>query len=169
MHPRAARLIRELDLAPHAEGGSFREIFRSSALVTPLDGRPRRAAATTIYFLLAEGQWSRWHAVRSDEIWHFHEGEPLELLIASADACTVERRILCPPAPDDVAHGGDVEGPIHVVRAGCWQAARPLGVYALVACTVAPGFEYDDFRLLADDADAPARLRKAAPDLAGLL
>jgi len=168
MHPRAARLIRELELAPHPEGGSFREIFRSSAIVSPTDGRTTRTAVTTIYFLLAAGQCSRWHAVRSDEIWHFHEGEPLELLIASEEPRSVERRVLRPIAADDTP-GASLDGPVQVVRAGRWQAARPLGAYALAACTVAPGFEYEDFRMLADDPHARARLCEAAADLAAFL
>ena len=86
MHRRAAELIRELGLAPHPEGGFFREIFRSTLLVEPCDGRSRRSALTAIFFLLAQGQVSRWHSVRSDEVWHLYEGGPLELLIASPDA-----------------------------------------------------------------------------------
>jgi predicted cupin superfamily sugar epimerase len=168
MHPRAARLIRELALAPHPEGGSFREIFRSTTDVTPADGRPRRGAVTTIYFLLAEGQWSRWHAVRSDELWHFYEGDPLELLVASADARTLSRLVLRPLATEGPRLSDDGR-PVHVVPAGCWQAARPLGAYSLVGCTVAPGFEYDDFRMLADDPEAAQSLHETAADLALLL
>lgn len=161
MHPRAADLIRALGLAPHPEGGFFRESFRSTARVEPADGRPQRSALTTIFFLLASGQVSRWHSVRSDEVWHFYEGGALELFIASADAASIERVRLAPVAAATM--------PARTVAAGCWQAARPLGDYALAGCTVAPGFEYEDFRMLADDPRAAARIRAAAPDLAALL
>ena len=80
MHPRAAELIAALDLRPHPEGGFYRQIFRSAMQVSPMDGRSPRAALTTIYFLLTEGSFSRWHQVASDEVWHLYEGGPLELL-----------------------------------------------------------------------------------------
>ena len=80
MHVRAEELIATLGLRPHPEGGFFREIFRSSTLVTPADGRGPRSALTTIYFLLTEGTHSRWHHVISDEVWHLYEGGPLEVL-----------------------------------------------------------------------------------------
>lgn len=157
MHPRAAYLVRSLALAPHPEGGFFREIFRSDAVVDPQDSRGRRSAVTTILFLLAAGQFSRWHALSSDEVWHIYEGDPLELSIAT-------------PSLDEMARVtlGLVDGdrrPAHVVPAGWWQTARPLGGYALCGCTVGPGFEFEDFRFLADDREALARLRQAAPDL----
>jgi hypothetical protein len=153
IHPRAAQLIEALGLAPHPEGGFFREIYRSASRVHPADGRGDRDAATTIYFLLVEATHSRWHRVLSDEVWHLYEGAPLELLTA-------------PPAADEVRRvtlGAAVEsdGPVHVVPAGWWQAARPLGAYVLVGCTVAPGFVFEDFSFLRDDADALERLRRA--------
>jgi hypothetical protein len=160
MHPRASELIRRLGLAPHPEGGFFREIFRSPLLVRPADGRAERSALTTILFLLAEGQFSRWHGVASDEVWHLYEGGPLELLVSSPDGGDVRKVRLGP-----VAEGTQ---PTYTVPSFCWQAARPLGDYALAGCTVGPGFAYEDFRFLADDAAALARLRTAAPDLASL-
>jgi len=161
MHSRAAELIRRLDLAPHPEGGYFREIFRSPHEVRPVDGRPARSALTTIFFLLAEGQFSRWHSVASDEVWHLYEGDPLELLIAEPDGGDLRRIRL--------SIAGETGLPTHTVPASCWQAARPSGSYALAGCTVGPGFDYEDFRFLADDATALARLRTAAPDVLALL
>lgn len=157
LHPRAAALIEELGLAPHPEGGFFREIFRAPATVVA-DERGRRSAITTIYFLLASGQFSRWHALDSDEVWHLYEGGPLELAVADARMERVER----------VAVGSAAAGhaPVKVVPAGWWQTARPLGDYALCGCTVGPGFEFADFRFLADDARAAARLRERAPQAA---
>jgi predicted cupin superfamily sugar epimerase len=161
MHPRAAELVRMLALAPHPEGGFFREVFRSAERVQPIDGRASRSALTTIFFLLAEGQASRWHAVASDEVWHLYEGGPLELLVAPPDVGSVERAIL--------GRAGDGVLPTHTVAARCWQAARPLGAYVLAGCSVGPGFEFDDFRMLADDPRGASALRGAAPDLLTLL
>ena len=158
--PRAAELIRTLSLAPHPEGGFFREIHRSQLRVQPLDGRPHRAALTTIYFLLVEGQASRWHAVASDEVWHFYEGDAIELLVGSPDFATLETVRL--------GAVGDVLRATHTVPARWWQAARPFGRYALAGCTVGPGFEFEDFRFLANDPAALARLRSRSANLVPL-
>ncbi|WP_394560980.1 cupin domain-containing protein [Aquipseudomonas alcaligenes] len=142
MHPRAAELIRELQLAAHPEGGYYRRLFTSSVR----DG-VGRAASSAILFLLPGGTASRWHRIDADELWHFHEGAPLELLIAdSADA--VRREVLGPVALDQLPQRG--------VPANAWQAARSLGDFTLVGCTVAPEFRFEDFRLLADDPAAQA-------------
>lgn len=162
MHPRAAELITTLDLRPHPEGGFYRQIFRSAVQVTPLDGRGPRAALTTIYFLLAEGSFSRWHQVASDEVWHFYEGGPLELLELNASGQAVLRHTLGPV-------GNGIDAPVCTIGAGTWQAARPLGEYAFVGCTVGPGFDFADFRLLADDHVRAAAVRAALPDLAMLI
>jgi uncharacterized protein len=149
MDPRAAQLIDRLGLTPHPEGGHFGEIYRSSSRVQPADSRPARAALTTIYFLLVAGEVSRWHQVASDEVWHYYEGAPLELLSADTAFNIVARRVLGPV--DDAVR------PVHVIAAGEWQAARTTGAYTLVGCTVGPGFEFEDFRLLdARSAEADA-------------
>ena len=160
MDARARTLIERLRLEPHPEGGYFREIHRSAGTVRPEDDWPARAAVTSIYFLLAAGQHSRWHCVRSDEVWHFYEGDPLEVLAGRPSLDWVERLVVSAPA-------GPGE-PVHVVPAGWWQAARPLGAYSLVGCTVAPGFEFADFRFLRDDAGALRALERLDPGLAGL-
>jgi predicted cupin superfamily sugar epimerase len=162
MHPRAAELIAVLDLRPHPEGGFYHEIFRSAVQVDPLDGRGPRAALTTIYFLLPERSFSRWHQVVSDEVWHLYEGGPLELLELSASGESVLRHRLG-------AVGSGTDAPVCTIRAGIWQAARPLGQYAFVGCTVGPGFDFADFRLLADDHERAAAVRAALPDLAMLI
>ena len=141
MHTRAKDLIRELDLKCHPEGGYFREVFRSRHNVQPLDQRPARRALTTIYFLLVKGQYGRWHRVASDEAWHFYEGDPMEIYwIDGRDA--VHQELLGPGTSN--AHS------MCVVPAGCWQAATPLGEYSLLGCTVAPGFEFQDFEMLSE-------------------
>lgn len=162
MHPRAAELIAALDLTPHPEGGHFRETFRSAARVTPADGRAPRAALTTIYYLLPQGTVSRWHRVGSDEVWHLLEGGPLELLELDAAGERLVRHRLAPV-------GSDAAAPVCTIPAGAWQAARPLGPYALVGCTVGPGFEFADFRLLADEPQRAAAVRAAWPEAALLI
>jgi len=162
MHPRAAELIARLDLQPHPEGGFYRQIFRSDVQVTPMDGRGRRAALTTIYFLLPEETFSRWHQVASDEVWHLYEGGPLELLELSASGRSVVRHRLAPV-------GTGTDAPVCTIGAGIWQAARPLGEYAFVGCTVGPGFDFADFRLLADNHPLAAAVRSALPDVAMLI
>lgn len=160
MNPRAAELIRILALQPHAEGGFYRETFRSAAQVNSAQ-RPPRSALTSIYFLLAAGSFSAWHRVKSEEVWHWHEGEPLELLLAAPD-CSVIRSCRLGPV-------GEGTEPVITVPANWWQAARPLGPYALCGCTVAPGFEFEDFSFLRDDPAAVDALGIAAPDLCLLL
>jgi predicted cupin superfamily sugar epimerase len=150
---RAAALIRTLDLQPHPEGGYYRETFRS-ALRQP-GPRGERAASTAIWFLLQAGEVSRWHRVLADECWHWYEGGKLELLQCERPGSPVTAQRLGPVAADSL--------PQCVVPAGWWQAARPLGAYALVGCTVAPGFDFADFALL-DPVSADAAWFRAAAD-----
>ena len=153
--------IERLGLVPHPEGGFFRELFRSAARVRPADGRGERAALTAIHFLLPAGAHSRWHEVRSDEQWTFLEGEPLELFVLAPGARAVQRLRLGPLAAECL--------PTFVVPAGAWQAARATGGHALVTCTVGPGFDFADFRLLGNEREARERLLELAPDLVELL
>ena len=126
-----------LDLLPHPEGGWFRETWRTSTPVAAHGGE--RATATGIYFLLGVGEESIWHAVRSDELWLWHRGGPLELVLRG-DAPTEENTILLGP---DVEHG---QVPQALVPGGIWQAARPAGDQeVLVSCVVSPGFDPADF------------------------
>lgn len=162
MNDRVAELIEILDLRPHPEGGFYREVFRSRSQVTPGDGRISRSAVTTIYFLLPAGSHSRWHQVDSDEVWHLYEGGPLELLELAEDGTHLARRTL------DRA-GTDGSEPVHVIASGKWQAARAHGNYVLAGCTVGPGFEFADFRLLADNAALSSSVRDALPDVASLI
>jgi predicted cupin superfamily sugar epimerase len=144
-------------LVQHPEGGYYREVYRSDTVVQPMDGREHRPALTTIYFLLPAGAVSRWHRVRSDEVWHFYEGAPLELWTA--------------PPPGDPVHRsalGPLDGtqqPVRTVPADWWQAARSTGAYSLVGCTVGPGFDFSDFVLAVDESGAAEVLRKHQPEL----
>lgn len=164
LDPEAERLVALLGLGPHPEGGYFRETWRSPLALGCLPhGRPR-AASTAIYFLLPAGSFSALHRVASDEVWHHYDGDPVELHVL--DGRVHDRFVL----GRDLARG---ERPQHVVPAGAWQAAVPLGErWALCGCTVAPGFDFDDFempsreemlRLLPDHPEAVARLTRARP------
>jgi hypothetical protein len=161
MHARAAELIAGLQLSPHTEGGYFREIHRSPSLVDPRDGRARRSALTSIYFLLVSGGVSRWHRVASDETWHFLEGHPLQLHDADA---AFESVITTTIGPYD-----ELAQPAHVIVAGSWQAARSMGDYTLVGCTVGPGFDYADFALLEDFPHEAESLKRKHPHLASFV
>ena len=145
MNQRASDLINELRLESHPEGGYFREVFRSQHKVKPLDERAERSALTTIYFLLLEGQHSRWHRVASDEAWHFYEGDPLVVYWID-DQNGRHQEVL----------GGD--HPLCVVPAGCWQAAKPRGEYSLVGCTVGPGFDFQDFEMISPGSEALSKI-----------
>lgn len=160
MHPRAQALVDALALLPHPEGGFYREIYRSPHTVVPEDGRGRRSALTLIAFLVVEGSPSRWHRVRSDECWHWIEGAALELRVADP---ALER-----VTPVRLGAGEDAL-PTHVVPGHSWQAARALGPYALVTCAVAPGFQFEDFTLLADDEARKTLLLSRHPSEGGLL
>lgn len=129
----ADEVVRLLGLQPHPEGGFYRETFRSPAP----DGA--RAASTAIYYLLRAGDVSAWHrVVDADEVWHHYAGAPLELTLSDG-----RRR-------SSVRLGADLtagERPQAVVPAGVWQAARPMGGWVLVGCTVAPGFDFSGFEM----------------------
>ncbi|MEO5338676.1 MAG: cupin domain-containing protein [Magnetospirillum sp. WYHS-4] len=115
-----------LGLQPHPEGGHFREVFRD-------------AASTAIYFLLKAGERSHWHRVDAAEAWHHYAGGPLELMV-SPDGRTAIRQVL----GQDLMAG---ERPFALVPPLAWQAARPLGGWTLVGCTVAPPFRFAGFEL----------------------
>ena len=134
----ARDLIEKLALTPHPEGGWYREVFRSSARVDT--SRGPRSAITAIYYLLERHQLSRWHVVETDEIWHLYGGSPLELLAYSLDSRRLVRHVL--------GNADERNEPVAVVEAGVWQAARSLGDFSLIGCTVGPGFEFEDFRFV---------------------
>jgi uncharacterized protein len=143
----AADVIRLLDLKPHPEGGHFREIFRDDALVFPAapagGGAAARAASTAIYFLLARGERSHWHRVDAGEVWNWYAGAPLRLDMAPENG-----------PRESVTLGNALaagERPQAVVPAHAWQAARSLGDWTLVGCTVAPAFDFAKFELAPKD------------------
>ena len=134
----AKALIEHLGLAPHPEGGWFRETWRAPA------SEGERPGGTAIHFLLERGQRSHWHTVDAAEIWLWHAGDPLLLSLAGRDTGPVREIRLGP----DVLAGDRVQ---HVVAPGEWQAAAPApdgrAGYTLVSCIVVPGFEFAGFSL----------------------
>jgi predicted cupin superfamily sugar epimerase len=136
----AAAIIAALGLQPHPEGGWYRELWRGAP------GASGRAVATSIHFLLAAGEASHWHRVDAAEVWLWHAGDPLTLLLATNDAGPVSTIALGPEG-----EAGQVWH--HVVQPGEWQAAVPLAGgasgYSLMSCVVAPGFDFAGFTLAA--------------------
>ena len=138
--PSAETLIRTLELRPHPEGVFYRETFRARPLPFELPDRGPRTASTAVYFLLQGADFSAIHRVRSDEVWHHYLGVPLELHCFDP----VRGHELVHLGPD-IARG---DRPQHVVRENVYQAARPARPgFALCGCTVAPGFDFDDFEM----------------------
>lgn len=133
----ADRIIAALGLQPHPEGGWYRQTWVGSGA--------ERASGTAILFLLKAGERSHWHRVDADEIWIFNAGAPLVLALGQVLA----REVLL---GSDVLGGQVVQG---VVPAGWWQAARSVGAWSLVSCTVAPGFRFEGFELAPPDFDLP--------------
>lgn len=129
----ADEIIAVLGLKPHPEGGHYREMFQDEA------GPSGRAHSTAIYYLLRAGEQSLPHRIDAAEIWHFYRGAPLALTIGSGGE-PAQRHVLGP----QVERG---ERPQVIVPPHAWQAAKPLGAYTLVGCTVAPGFLFSTFEM----------------------
>lgn len=141
----ARNLIRRLKLRPHPEGGHFREIYRADEKI-PGSALPRRyhgprAWASSIYFMLKDGDISCLHRLRSDEVWHYYEGTPLLLHMLAPDG--KYRVIRMGPNP------GRKEVRQAIITRGTWFGANLAGNqgYALLGCSVAPGFDFADFEL----------------------
>jgi predicted cupin superfamily sugar epimerase len=137
--------INKLQLTTHIEGGAFREIYRSPELA-PLSALPAgftgdRNFCTSIYFLLQQHQFSAFHKIKSDEVWHFYYGDALIVYEIDQEGRMIEHRLGCDPDNNESFQCA--------ITAGNWFAARlaPGGEYALVGCTVSPGFDFSDFEL----------------------
>ncbi|MEL6209530.1 MAG: cupin domain-containing protein [Pseudomonadota bacterium] len=133
----ARQIIDMLGLAPHPEGGWFRETWRAEA------AEGERAAGTAIYYLLDAGEVSHWHRVDAAEIWHWYAGGPLSLSL-SPNGHDAEAHVLGP----ELAAG---QRPQLIVPPGWWQTSCSLGAYTLVGCTVSPGFEFAGFEMAPPD------------------
>jgi predicted cupin superfamily sugar epimerase len=135
--------IERLNLAPHPEGGFYRQTYCADLLIgnLPPSFAGNRPASTAIYFLLDGRDFSAFHRLRSDELWHFYAGERLSVQAISPGGDHSEIRLGC-----DVEAGETFQA---VVKAGCWFGSRLADPesFALVGCTVAPGFDFADFEL----------------------
>jgi predicted cupin superfamily sugar epimerase len=153
--PRAVKdeLIHRLDLKPHPEGGFFSETYRAvQRVIRDSDdsdsdsdnnsSAQKRSASTAIYYLLCDGAHSAWHRIKSDEVWHFYAGEPLNVHVLDETGALVTHKL-----GNTLTHTDAVFQA--VVPAGLWFAAECAdpASFALVGCTVAPGFEFSEFEL----------------------
>jgi predicted cupin superfamily sugar epimerase len=133
-----------LDLLPHPEGGWYRRTWEATPRVSPPGYGAERPTGTAIYFLLRPGETSRWHRVRSDELYLWHRGGPLAL--------TLGGRAPIPAAPTTALLGPDLaadQQPQLLIPGGTWQTAVPAGTdEVLVSCVVSPGFDFADFSVL---------------------
>ncbi|MEZ5716012.1 MAG: cupin domain-containing protein [Paracoccaceae bacterium] len=139
----ADRIIKQLQLASHPEGGHYRQTWIADPAAPGA-----RAAGTCIYFLLKAGEHSHWHRVDAAEIWHFYAGAPLILSISETEAGP--RR--------DLTLGSDLgsgQEPQLIVPPHHWQKAETTGDYTLVGCTVSPGFQFERFTLAPPGFDIP--------------
>ena len=145
MTPTVQTYIVALQMKAHPEGGYFKETYRSLQLmgVTQAGGgtSTQRSVSTGIYFLLEKGNFSAFHKIQSDEMWHFYAGQALEVLELNEHG-----ELGCTRLGSDIL-GGEVHQ--HVVPANTWFASRVAtgGSFSLVGCTVAPGFDFADFCL----------------------
>ena len=145
MDKHATYWIEKLRLEPHPEGGYFRQTYRSELVIArealPAGFTGERVASTAIYFLLEGKNFSAFHRLRSDEVWHSYAGEALTVHVISPSG--EHSSILLGNDPD----AGEVLQA--VVPAGCWFASHVADwkAFAVVGCTVAPGFDFDDFEM----------------------
>ena len=133
--------IDKLGLLPHPEGGFYKETYRSSVIVESDQFKSTKRASTGIYFLLTSDNFSAFHRIKSDEMWHFYYGDPIQIHIISPEG---EYSTIFLGSGDSEQFNFQA-----VVDMKCWFATEVLhpGQYALVGCTVAPGFEFNDFEM----------------------
>jgi predicted cupin superfamily sugar epimerase len=141
---KADDLIHSLKLLPHPEGGFYKEIYKSEEKTSDLPERYSghfRNFGSSILYLLKGNQYSVFHKLLSDEIWHFYEGCPLELYVISEDGL-LKTHIL----GNDINHGGNYQV---IIKHSQWFAAKPVDPqgFTLSGCTVAPGFNFLDFQM----------------------
>lgn len=136
----ADTLIEKLNLIPHAEGGYFRRYYQSNQYITKEDDTKRRAGSA-IYYLLKKGQFSAWHSISSDEIWHYYKGGLLEIYEIKKDGS-----LICHKLGDSIIYNDASYSA--VIESGSIFAARLIdGEYILTGCSLHPEFSYDDFIL----------------------
>lgn len=150
--------MKPLELIEHPEGGRFCEVFRSERIVSIEEGSTR-SALTHIYFSLGPGEVSRFHRVASDEVWNLYQGTGIILYTWDGTGNPPEITIL----------SAENKEFCHVVHANKWQAAEPLSGTVLVGCSVAPGFEYSDFKIIDSSTYEGKRLISIDPGMVRFL
>lgn len=135
--------ISKLDLQAHPEGGHFKEVYRSEESIAsqalPNRFSGDRSLATSIFYLLRKGEISKFHKIKSDEIWHFYDGAPIHIIQIDIEGKLTKNKL-------GIDAGNEMR-PQLVVHAGDWFAAQSLGDYTLAGCTVSPGFDFTDFEI----------------------
>ncbi len=144
------------DLLEHPEGGRYLEVYRSASQVVT-EGKTR-TALTHIYFSLDPHEVSRFHRVSNDEVWNLYQGEGLYLYQWDGVSSSIESIELSVKSMNFC----------HVIPAGYWQAAVPMKDRVLVGCSVAPGFEFEDFELIDAHSDIAQQLLRIDPSLSKL-
>ena len=136
-------LIQKLQLKPHPEGGHYKETYRAEQKITAREGKERNIC-TAIYYLLENKDKSHFHRIRSEELWFFHQGQPLEIVFIQ------DGKLNTIVLGNDIAKG---EEPQAKVPAYTWFAARIKNEsgYSLISCTVSPGFDFSDFEMAKKD------------------
>jgi predicted cupin superfamily sugar epimerase len=131
--------VEHLNLLPHPEGGFYKETYRSETVLEPFDEGKKRNLCTGIYFLITKGNFSAFHRIKSDEMWHFYAGSPLTVHVIDQ-----EKKYYTLTIGIELEKG---QTPQAIVPAGAWFASKSSGDYSLVGCTVSPGFDFEDFEL----------------------
>ncbi len=141
----ADQLVQRYTMQPHPEGGYYKETYRCMQTI-PQQVLSRRFAgerniSTAIYFLLEQGNFSAFHKIKSDECWHFYAGGPMNIYVIHINGNLETIKL-----GSDISHAQTFQ---HVVPSGCWFASEPAtgSDFSFVGCTVAPGFDFDDFEL----------------------
>lgn len=138
-------LVKQYDLLPHPEGGFYRELYRSEGIISAKELAPEftgvRNYCTSIYFLLTSANFSGFHRIKQDEVWHFYHGSPLTVHVIDQEGKYTAHQVGFNPEAN--------LAPQLVVPAGCWFASsvEEKDGYAFVGCTVSPGFDFADFEL----------------------
>ena len=149
--------MNEIELIEHPEGGRYKEVFRSELLVE--QEKRTRSALTHIYFSLNANECSRFHKVSSDEIWNLYEGEGIFLYLWNEESKELKK----------IELSRQTREYCYVVKAGLWQATVPITNKVLVGCSVAPGFEFEDFILIEKEGPIGKEILQAHPELIRLV
>jgi len=135
--------IKNLNLQAHPEGGWFKETYRSKETIgkeaLPERFPGSRNFSTAIYYLLEKGDLIAFHRIKSDELWHFYDGDGLEIIEITPSGELKKHILGLNTSPEAL--------PQVTIAAGSWFASRPLGNYTLAGCTVSPGFNFEDFEM----------------------